>query len=42
VRELAGFAFVCLCLIGAFGGLVGIELFGTAQVLGKIKSLGII
>lgn len=41
-RELAGFAFVCLGLIVAYGGLVGIELFGTAQVLGKIKALGII
>jgi len=41
-REMAGFAFVCLCLIVAFGGLVGIELLGTAQLLGKIKSLGII
>jgi len=42
IRELAGFAFVCLCLIVAFGGLVGIETVGTAQVLGKIKALGII
>ncbi len=42
VRELAGFAFVCLCLIVAYGGLVGIELLGTAQVLGKFKALGII
>lgn len=42
VRELAGFAFVCFGLIVAFGGLVGIELLGTAQVLGKIKALGII
>ncbi len=42
VRELAGFAFVCLCLIGAFGGLLGIEMVGTAQVLGKIKALGFI
>ena len=41
-RELLGFSMVCVCLLIAFGGLVGMEMFGTGQLIGKIKGLGII
>jgi polysaccharide chain length determinant protein (PEP-CTERM system associated) len=42
VRELVGFSLVSLFLLLACGGLVGIESVGAANVLGKIKDLGII
>ena len=42
VRELVGFSIVGLFLLMACGGLVGIEMAGAGNVLGKIKDLGII
>ena len=42
VRELIGFSLVSFFLLLACGGLVGIEAMGAANVLGKIKDLGII
>jgi len=42
VRELIGFSLVSLFLLLACGGLVGIEMVGAGNVLGKIKDLGII
>jgi len=41
-RELLGFSLVSLFLLLACGGLVGIEIIGAGNVLGKIKELGII
>jgi polysaccharide chain length determinant protein (PEP-CTERM system associated) len=42
VRELIGFSAVGLFLLLACGGLIGIEMVGAGNVLGKIKDLGII
>jgi uncharacterized protein involved in exopolysaccharide biosynthesis len=42
MRELVGFAMVCFALVAAFGGLVGIEMFGAGGLMTKIKGLGII
>jgi len=41
-REILGFSLVSLCLLMACVGLVGIEIVGAGNVLGKIKELGII
>ncbi len=42
IREFIGFSLVGLFLLLACGGLVGIEIVGAGNVLGKIKDLGII
>lgn len=42
LRELIGFSAVGVFLLLACGGLIGIEIVGAGNVLGKIKDLGII
>lgn len=41
-RELAGFALVAIALFVAFGGLLGIEVLGTAEALSHLKGLHIL
>jgi polysaccharide chain length determinant protein (PEP-CTERM system associated) len=41
-RELAGFVLVAIALFIAFGGLLGIEIFGTTEALSHLKGLHIL